>query len=48
MEFTVDWTAVLVAFLENVVPVLLAAIAGALYKYLKAKGAKEEMLALAK
>lgn len=48
MEFAVDWTSVLVAFLENVVPILLTALAGALYKYFKAKGAKEEMLALAK
>ena len=48
MEITADWTAVIIAFLENVVPVLLTVLAGALYKYLKAKGAKEEMLALAK
>lgn len=47
MEFTVDWTAVIIAFLENVVPVLLTALGAVVFKYLKSKGAKDELLKLA-
>lgn len=47
MEFTVDWTAVIIAFLENVVPVLLTALGAVIFKYLKSKGAKDELLKLA-
>lgn len=47
MEITVDWTAVIIAFLENVVPVLLTALGAVIFKYLKSKGAKDELLKLA-
>lgn len=47
MEITVDWTAVIIAFLENVVPVLLTALGAVVFKYLKSKGAKDELLKLA-
>lgn len=47
MEITVDWTAVIIAFLENVVPVLLTALGAVAFKYLKSKGAKDELLKLA-
>ena len=47
METIVDWTAVIVAFLENVLPVLLTVIGAAIFKYLKSKGAKDELLKLA-
>lgn len=47
MEFTVDWTAVIIALLENVVPVLLTALGAVVFKYLKSKGAKDELLKLA-
>lgn len=42
-----DWTPIIIALLENVVPLLITALGAALLKYFKSKGAKEELLNLA-
>lgn len=47
MEFTIDWTSIIIALLENVVPLLITALGAVIFNYLKSKGAKEESLKLA-
>lgn len=46
MEFTFDWTLIIVALLENIVPLLITALGAVIFKYLKSKGANDELLKL--